>query len=134
MQTLCPWKGGQVGKAFWCQQGSSSRGFYNMQAALAKSLPVRAFLRSAIVLLAFTVAAKIVSVFGHARILQTIDPVTGVSYRTLMLVAAAIEAAVVITLLTSKRMWFKLALICALANCFISYHWRPTTVTRHLIS
>ncbi|MBI1178883.1 hypothetical protein GC207_15735 [bacterium] len=92
-----------------------------MKDVVRESFSIRVFFRFAIVLLAFTFAAKIVSIFGQARILQTADPVTGISFRALMLIAAGMEAVVVVILLKSKLVLFKLALICALANCFILY-------------
>ena len=72
-------------------------------------------------MLFLTALAKLISSFGDVAILQEVDSVLLVSYRTEFIVVAVIEFIVVLYCFISKSSCFKLLLIAWLATCFIVY-------------
>jgi hypothetical protein len=81
----------------------------------------RLFVYSAGAILLITFAAKLVSSFGHAAILQTRDPLTGWQFQDLFRIAAGIEMVVALTCFFSKRVLFPAGLVAWLATSFLAY-------------
>jgi len=79
------------------------------------------FIYTSSVMLFLTALAKLISSFGDVAILQEVDSVLLVSYRTEFIVVAVIEFVVVLCCFISKSSCFKLVLIAWLATCFIVY-------------
>jgi hypothetical protein len=79
------------------------------------------FVYSTGVLLLFTAAAKLVSGFGDARVLQLPDPVFGIQFRYLFWAVGGIEWAVVMVCLFGKQLKLKVFLIAWLATMFVIY-------------
>ena len=97
--------------------------YTTMQAAIKKSSEGWAdkFIVSAGIILLLTAFLKITSAYGHAKVLNINDPIFGVSFRHLMLLAGAMELAVSgMCLLTAKNR-LSLLLVAWLAVCFILY-------------
>ena len=82
---------------------------------------VRFFLSSAAGLLAITALAKIISGFGHARILDHNDPILDVSYRTLFFGVGAAELATALICFCSRQIWLRAGLLAWLATGFLVY-------------
>jgi len=80
-----------------------------------------AFILTAALVLTTTAAAKLYSAGGSARILQAVDPVFQIQFRSLFLGVAAIElAAAGVSLSYRSRMW-PVALIAWLSTLFALY-------------
>ena len=79
------------------------------------------FIYTSSVMLFLTAVAKLISSCGDVAILQEVDSVLLVSYRTEFIVVAVIEFIVVLCCFISMSSCFKLVLIAWLATCFIVY-------------
>lgn len=79
------------------------------------------FLLAASLVLAVTGSAKLLSAFGHAKLLNDADPLTGLPFRQLMLAAGAIELSVAGACLFSKSQSLSLLLIAGLATDLVLY-------------
>lgn len=84
-----------------------------------KSLNI--FLRSVGILLLITAFAKLASSVGHATILDTSDPILGLTFRWLFIVAGGIELSVGLTCLVAKSIYFRVGSVAWLATCLIGY-------------
>ncbi|MBI1178873.1 hypothetical protein GC207_15685 [bacterium] len=81
----------------------------------------RLFLGSALVLLAFTGTAKLISAAGATRILGEADPVVGIPTRLLLLFAGSVEMATVIAILKVHSTSFRSLLVAILGAEFLLY-------------
>jgi hypothetical protein len=81
----------------------------------------RLFLRSASVILLATAAAKMISSFGHGRILLQRDPVSGFLFRDLFRVVSVVEIAIALACGFSKRMRLSASSVAWLATSFLIY-------------
>jgi hypothetical protein len=79
------------------------------------------FIISAALLLFLTAVAKIWSAFGHAKLLEEIDPITNITFRNLLLMVAIAELAVAGVCFFGKSKTLALGLIAALATNFFVY-------------
>jgi hypothetical protein len=82
------------------------------------------FLKTAAVVLLATGSAKLVSVFGAARVLAMNDPIIGLSFRRLMSAVGAVElvtALFCLSTLASTRL--KLGLVAWLSTIFLVYRF-----------
>jgi hypothetical protein len=82
---------------------------------------VRPFLYTAAVLLLATSVAKIISSFGHSRILSQQDPLTGFLFRDLFRVVSVVEIAIALTCCLRKRILLSTSLVAWLATSFGIY-------------
>ena len=80
---------------------------------------------------AVTGVAKVVSAFGKAKLLDYHDPITNITFRHLILLAAIVEIAVALFCLLSNKSVLGTKLIAWLATVFIGYrvglwlvHWK----------
>ena len=81
------------------------------------------FAKSGGVVFSATGVAKIVSVFGKAKLLDYHDPITDFSFRHLMILAAIVEIAVGLFCLLSDRSVLGTKLIAWLATVLIGYRF-----------
>lgn len=81
------------------------------------------FIYSAAILLFATAAAKLVSSMGDARILSRPDPVLGFQFRHVFAVVGAVELAIVLFVLLTKRILLKIGLLAWLATGFALYRF-----------
>lgn len=81
------------------------------------------YLTSAAVILFATAAAKLWSATGSAKLLSTIDPITGLTFRNLMIVAGAIEIGVALYLVRGRSLLLRTAALCWLASNFMLYRF-----------
>lgn len=81
----------------------------------------RLFIRSAVVVLLLTGAAKISSAFGGARILQTVDPVLGLHFSYVMIIAGALELLVAFVCVFERMRTLSLSLLAWLATIILAY-------------
>ena len=79
------------------------------------------FVGSASVILILTAIAKFVSSFGTVPILHEQDPILGVTYRVVFLVAGSVEIVIGSFCLFAKGLHFKIYLISWLATMFGIY-------------
>jgi hypothetical protein len=82
---------------------------------------IRIFLLSAAGVLLITAAAKIVSSFGGAQLLQKPDPLFGISFRNLFWVVSSTELAVALICFYDKRILLQAGLVAWLATSFVAY-------------
>ena len=82
---------------------------------------VRIFFFSVVGVLLITAAAKIVSSFGSAHILQNPDPLFRISFRNLFWIVGSIELAVALICFCSKRILLQAGLVAWLATSFAAY-------------
>ena len=81
----------------------------------------RIFLFSAGVILTITGAAKVVSGFGSARVLQVPDPVFYISFQTLFWLVGVLEIVVASYCFFGKRILLKTGSVAWLASGFVLY-------------
>lgn len=81
----------------------------------------RVFVFTAGAILAVTGIAKVLSVFGSARLLEMADPILGLSFRRLMLTTSAVELAVAGVCFFSKSPKLSLILVALLATNLLAY-------------
>ncbi len=81
----------------------------------------RCFLASAFVILISTGVAKICSAFGGAAVLQTYDPIFGVSYRSVFWLVGTIEVGVAFACLLGRRVDLQARLVLWLTTGFVIY-------------
>lgn len=74
-------------------------------------------------ILGLTGFAKLISVFGHAKLLAMDDPIVGVPFRYLMLLVGCIELALAFVCLYTKKDNLALALIAWLATLIAGYRF-----------
>ena len=87
----------------------------------------KGFIRSAGIILIVTSLAKILSAMGHAHMLEMPDPLFGVAFRYLMLLAGFLELVIGLFCLTETLVKFRLYLVVWIASCFLGYRialWR----------
>lgn len=72
-------------------------------------------------ILALTGLAKLISVFGHSKLLAMDDPIVGIPFRYLMLLVGCIELIVALICLYTKKNKVALASIAWLATSFAGY-------------
>ena len=66
--------------------------------------------------------AKLISSrWGHDAILEDKDPLMGISFRMLLFLAGLLELAVVATLIFSRRIGMRVALLAWLSTNFVAY-------------
>jgi len=82
---------------------------------------IRFFVCSGCALLFFTSAAKLVSSFGGAGILQSIDPIFLISFRKLFRIFGAFELVMVCLCLLVKQTELKIIIIAWLSTSFLIY-------------
>jgi len=83
--------------------------------------PTCIFIYSAGVILCITAVAKIISGAGVARVLQIPDPLFGMPYRYLFLLAGALELAVAFACMRGKDVLVNALLVAWLASLFAGY-------------
>jgi hypothetical protein len=74
------------------------------------------FIRTSSILLFITAGLKLISSFGSARILHTVDPIFHISFRHIFQVAAVVELGVAVICLFSKNQKVQAGLIALLAH------------------
>jgi hypothetical protein len=72
-------------------------------------------------ILGLTGIAKLMSVFGHAKLLAIDDPIVGIPFRYLMLLVGCIELILAFVCLYTKKNNLALACIAGLATAFAVY-------------
>jgi hypothetical protein len=72
-------------------------------------------------LLFVTAAAKLISSFGNAKILEQPEPILGISFRCLFWIVGIIELLVSFFCFFCKCLWVRLGLIAWLATNFLGY-------------
>jgi len=82
---------------------------------------INLFVWSSAALLIVTAAAKLVSCFGTAKILQNSDPLVGLRFGRLMFIAGIIELGVAVNSLFLKDRIVAVTLIAWLASVFVLY-------------
>lgn len=82
---------------------------------------IRRFILGAVGILLTTGTAKVWSGLGSARLLAVADPIVGIEFRHLMLVAGFAEIAIAIFCTTSRRQVPALGLLAWLATNFLLY-------------
>ena len=83
------------------------------------------------VCLVLSAVAKLISISGEAGILRELDPVFGISFKHLLLLAGLIECAVAAICLFSNRVWVQSILLAWLASCFLLYRFGMLWVGYH---
>jgi hypothetical protein len=83
--------------------------------------PVNVFINSAGLLLLLTASAKLISSFGHGKILDANDPFFGIQFRDLFRIVGSAEAAVALFCFFSKQSWLASGLVAWLATSFVAY-------------
>ena len=81
----------------------------------------RPFLTSALLLLAFTAVAKLISAAGSAAILAQADPVIGLPTRWVLILAGGVELAVSIVILLSRSRLVPSLLVAIVGAEFLLY-------------
>lgn len=85
------------------------------------------FIRSGAILLLLTATAKLVSAFGHSRILLDTDPIFGISFKSLFLLCGSTEMGIAFVCLFYHKLLLRTFLLAWLAVCFLAYriglHW-----------
>jgi hypothetical protein len=79
------------------------------------------FFRAAGWILLVTASAKLVSSFGHARALAVAEPISGFSFRWVLLGVAAVELAVAVLCLRSEDFRLQTLIVAWLATSFMAY-------------
>jgi hypothetical protein len=79
------------------------------------------FIKSAGLVLAITGFAKVLSAIGHARALDTADPLVGISFRLLLLLVGQAEVLVAFFCLFTQRRSLSLAAVAWLSTNFLVY-------------
>ena len=82
---------------------------------------LRIFIFSAGALLLATAIAKFISSFGSARILQTPDPILGISFRCVFWLVGTVELAIALACFLGKKIRLKAGLVAWLATTFVEY-------------
>ncbi len=88
---------------------------------LDQSNLIQVFLISAAFFLFLTAAAKLISSFGHAQLLNQADPLFRMSYRHLFWLVGGIELIVGGTCIFGKKVWLQAGLVAYLATNFVIY-------------
>lgn len=70
---------------------------------------------------ALTGAAKLLSAFGHAKILLLLDPIVGIQFRYLMFFAGCVELGVAYTCLFTNNAKSAVAITAWLSTLFVGY-------------
>jgi uncharacterized membrane protein YGL010W len=81
----------------------------------------RYFILTAGVILGITAIAKIVSAFGAQMFLLQLDPLTGLSFRHLLLLAAAMELPIACLCLFTNKLKLNTLLIAWISTSFLVY-------------
>jgi hypothetical protein len=81
----------------------------------------RLFISSAGACLLLTAAAKLISTFGEAHVLQAREPLLGIAFRDLFWLVGSIELAVGLFCLFGKRVGMQAALVAWLGTNFVLY-------------
>jgi len=81
----------------------------------------RGFIVSAGALLLVTAVAKLVSASGHARVLQTADPIFAVPFRLVFEIVGALELLISLVCLFGSRVKLQASLVAWLATSFVCY-------------
>lgn len=89
------------------------------------------FIISAGVILAVTGIAKTWSGFGHAKILETVDPIIGISFRHLMVLAGMLELAVASACFFSARQKLQLGLVAWMSSSIVIYRFGLRWINWH---
>lgn len=79
------------------------------------------FLLSVGVILWLAATSKLIAAFGHDRLLGYVDPVFGISNRTVMLSGGIVELLAVLLIVSSAPLRLKSALTAALGALFLGY-------------
>src|SRR5690349_22405681 len=82
---------------------------------------VKWFVISGGLILAITGAAKIVSAFGHAKLLYYNDPITEIRFRDLMWLVGSLEVVVAGVCLFTKKNMLSVLLLASLSTNFLLY-------------
>jgi hypothetical protein len=89
------------------------------------------FVLAAGLLLLITATAKIISIFGSARILSQAAPLLPISFRVLLCISGTFELIVALTCLFSKRTLIQLTMIAWLASNFLIYRIALVAIGYH---
>jgi len=81
----------------------------------------RAFIASGGIILLVTGLAKLISAFGAARVLLTVDPIFGIQFRHLFLLVGGLEIVVSLVCFFSRSSQFRLASTLWIATGFMLY-------------
>ena len=83
----------------------------------------RFFVRAAGVILGVTALAKIVSIFSSAPLMLMEDPLLGISFRYLLLLAGIAELAVAVSCFSSRNVKRNILFIAWLSTLFLTYRF-----------
>lgn len=83
----------------------------------------RFFLYSAGAILLFTAMAKFISSAGHGAILRMSDPLIGIPFRDILLLAASVEAVTAVICLLNNRIGLSAGLVAWLSTCLAAYRF-----------
>jgi hypothetical protein len=90
---------------------------------MRQSRLVKSFIYSTVVILSFTATAKIVSGFGNVEVLEALDPILGIKYRSLLWNVALIEIVVALFCLIAKDVFIKTVCVSSLSTMFLTYRF-----------
>jgi len=81
----------------------------------------RIFLNTVIAFLIATCVGKMISIFGSANVLRISDPLLGISNRSLLVIASALEIAAILGILFVKQELLKALILAWLCTLFMVY-------------
>jgi hypothetical protein len=83
----------------------------------------RTFFLTSAALLAVTSTAKLVSATGNARLLSTAEPLSGMSFKHVFILASVCELAVLISLFSIRTVKIKALSLAWLSSCLLAYRF-----------
>ena len=89
------------------------------------------FINSFGALLFITAAAKLASCFGHARILNSNDPLFNLSFRTMLVISGALELAVAFFVFLAKKQIWRIGIVAWIATIICAYRIGVLWVGHH---
>jgi hypothetical protein len=82
---------------------------------------IRVFIYSAGSVLLVTAVAKFISSLGDQKVLQALEPLSGLPFREVFIITGLLEVAVGLCCLFHRRMLLQVGLVAWLATCFLWY-------------
>lgn len=86
-------------------------------------ISIRAFMRSAGAVLLLTGLGKLISAFGGAEVLQSVDPIFSIPFRYLFWAAGGLEATVAVYCIFGTRIEYQAGLVAWLSTSFLIYRF-----------
>jgi hypothetical protein len=83
------------------------------------------------ILILITAAAKVLSGFGSARVLQYDDPIFSISFQSLFLIAGAIELIIAVVCFIGNSFYLRISLIAWFSTCLLLYRFGVIWIGYH---